>query len=327
MDTTRNLRGKRKIFSKQTIAESNLTAGSIRKHLNLTTASTQHVKSSNTNKTRMDFMVAGFAKSGTTTLLRTFEAHNETAVAPQEECSLDSLKDDNVVRAKVMQSLNDASSRSVKRGIKCPSSFARDHSLQRLQKWFPDTKLIFGMRHPVDYFESYYNYRVLEFHKGRIEGSVPTAETLLNSNEWKGVSTDSARYETTLQQLVAVDNQELKFPVFLYALEQMEDEKENEALRKTLGSFLELQHPIQPLKKANVNKFVGDNGYKETINICDAKYKELRSVLVANGDKTQQWIQNKLLPHATVANRARFVEMLKEWSEDPCDTRQEEIER
>jgi len=314
--STDSLRGNRKNFSKEDIVASNLTASTVR----------QHVKN-NTKVRSMDFLVAGFAKCGTTTLLKTFEAHNETAVAPKEECSLDVIENNAVARATVMRSLSNASSSpNVKRGIKCPFTFTSDNSLQRLEQWFPDTKVIYGLRHPVHYFESYFNYRVLAFHSGKIKGPIPPAERLLHSNEWERVSTDSARFETILRQLVSTDNEEapLKFPVFLYTLEQMKDEKENEALRETLGSFLELQHPIQPVKKANVNKNVGDNGYRETIDICDIKYKELRSVLVANGDKTQQWIRDKLLPHATVANRESFVKMLKQWGQDPCDMRHEE---
>ena len=111
----------------------------------------------------------------------------------------------------------------------------------------------------------------------------------------------------------------LKHPVFMYTLEQMDDEGENVALRKELGSFLELEHPIEPLAKYNVNQRVGARGHKETIDICDAKYNELRRILVTNGKKTQQWIRDEMLPYATVANRDGFDTLLKQWAIDPCD--------
>lgn len=314
-----SLRGKRKNFTKEIITESNLTAASVRQHLQ----NNNTLINDTTTKIDMSFLVAGFAKCGTSTLLKTFEAHNETAVAPEEECSLDDIKDNAVARATVLQSLRDASTlANVKRGIKCPFSFTRNNSLQRLEQWFPNTKLIYGLRHPVYWFESYFNYRVLAFHAGKIKGPVPSAETLLHSNEWERVSTDAARFETVLQQLVSTEKQSLKFPVFLYTLEQMKGTDENEALRNSLGSFLGLQYPIQPLKKINVNNRVGDNGYKETIDICDSRYDQLRTVLVKNGQTTQQWIREKLLPHATVANRDGFVNLLKQWGQDPCTTKQ-----
>ena len=290
----------------------------------------QHVQNVHSS-TDMDFFVAGFAKCGTTTLLESFKLHNETAVAPQEECSLDMIEDDDKARANVIRALTNASSsQTVKRGIKCPFSFTTDSALQRLEQWFPNTKLIFGLRHPVHYFESYYNYRVLAYHFGKITGPIPPAEMLLHSNEWARVSTDSAKFETVLQQLLTTSpNQEtsLKFPVFLYMLEQMKDEMENEALREALGTYLELQHAIDPLPRANVNKFVGEDGYKETIDICDAKYNELRSILTTNGKKTQQWIRDELLPYATVANREGFVKLLQQWGQDPCDVIKEEAEK
>jgi hypothetical protein len=72
------------------------------------------------------------------------------------------------------------------------------------------------------------------------------------------------------------------FKVFLYTLEQMEDENEErgQKLRETLGSFLELQYQIQPLRATNINRFVGKNAFNETIDICDTKFDHLRRVLV-----------------------------------------------
>lgn len=277
----------------------------------------------------LDFFIAGFAKCGTTALLKTFDQHNETEVAPKEECSLDLMEDDNVAYNNVIDALSNSSSSS-KHGIKCPFTFANDElSLARIQKWFPSTKLIYGLRHPVEWFESFYNYRVLGFYAGKVKGPIPPAESLIGDNEWQRVSINAARFETTLQKLIVPSpnnssSSTLAFPIFMYTMEQMKNETENESLRKSLQSYLGLKHEIQPLPVVNVNKHVGNDGYAETIDICSAKYDELRAILIQNGKKTQEWIRVNLLPLVTVANRESFTSMLKEWGIDPCNNKREQ---
>jgi hypothetical protein len=275
---------------------------------------------------KLDFFVAGFPKCGTTTLLKTFEAHNETAVHPEEECSIAMVRSDDEAYHRLMKNLNEASSDpNVKRGIKCPVGLSTHTSIERLQHWFPDTKLIFGLRHPVYYFQSFYNYRVLEFHQNKLKTPIPSPESLIGSHEWARVSTEAARFDKVLKKLGKTNSDETSptpFKVFLYTLEQMEDENEErgQRLRETVGSFLELQHQIKPLQAANINHFVGDKAFPETIDICDTKFNHLRRVLVNNGKKSQRWIREEFLqsPDVTVANAEHFDEILKQWAFDPC---------
>jgi hypothetical protein len=275
---------------------------------------------------KLDFFVAGFPKCGTTTLLKTFDAHNETSVHPEEECSLARVFSDDIAYTGLMNKLNETSSDpNVKRGIKCPFGLSTPTAIKRLKDWFPDAKLIFGLRHPVFYFQSFYNYRVLMVHQKKLKGPIPSPESLIGSNDWVRVSTDTARFEKTLKMLGKAssdDSPPTPFRVFLYTLEQMEDENENRERkwRETLGSFLELKHQIQPLQAANVNAFQGEKGFDETINICDTKYDNLRSVLVENGRESQRWIVEEFLqnPDVTVANAEHFGEILVQWGLDPC---------
>lgn len=313
----------RKNFAKEAIAASNMTGADVRRRQRRRQDHGQH-HSTHHHSVQLDFLVAGFAKCGTTSLLRTLEAHNETTVPRKEQCSLDKVDDDNTARAAILHSLQNASVQN-KRGIKCPFSFTTPKSLTRLQEWFPSTKLIFGLRHPVKAFESYYNYRVSSFHLGKLQGPIPPAETLVGSKEWERVSTSTVQFERVFKQLK--NGTKLKHPVFMYTLAQMDDAIENVALRKELGSFLELEHTIEPIAKFNVNPRVGARGHKETIDICDAKYNELRRILVTNGKKTQEWIRNEMLPYARVANRDGFEQLLKQWARDPCDGKKQKATR
>jgi hypothetical protein len=188
-------------------------------------------------------------------------------------------------------------------------------------------KLIFGLRHPVYYFQSFYNYRVAEFHQNKLKTPIPPPESLIGSDEWARVSTEAARFEQVLKKLKKTNSDKSSptpFKVFLYTLEQMEDENEErgQKLRETLGSFPDLQYQIQPLHMhaANINHFVGKKAFPETIDICDTKFDDLRRVLVKNGKRTQRWIREEFLrsPDVTVANSEHFNEILKQWAFDPC---------
>ena len=46
-----------------------------------------------------------------------------------------------------------------KYGIKCPVMIRRMMSIEALMKVSDSTRLIVGVRHPIKWFESYYNYR------------------------------------------------------------------------------------------------------------------------------------------------------------------------
>ena len=286
---------------------------------------------------KMEFMISGFPKCGTTTLLRTFEQHPETVVPPMEECSLDQIFNDDNAYSRLtgnLASATNSTSKDIKRGIKCPFGLTTPMAIERLEDWFPNTRLIFGMRHPVMQFQSYYNYRVLNFHKGEIEGPVPPPESLIGPNDWVRVSTEMPRFEKVLEKLGKTEKSEepmTPFKVFLYTLEQMEDDdtERDASFRKTLGDFLQLKTPIEPLPQANINFFQGKKGFEETIDICDSKHDHLRSVLVENGKKTRDWILNEFLksPDVTVANVEHFTETVSQWGLDPCVKEEEkEIE-
>lgn len=45
------------------------------------------------------------------------------------------------------------------RAIKCPRDLEVPLALQNYQKYFPKTDFMVGLRHPVEWFESFYNFR------------------------------------------------------------------------------------------------------------------------------------------------------------------------
>ena len=165
----------------------------------------------------------------------------------------------------------------------------------------------------------------------------PPPEKLIGSNSWRGVSTDAARFDLGLMQLgkIEVEPSDLvllgkagrrifpsKFKVFLYSIEQLEDDNDerSKAFRRDLQTFLGLGYDIESIPKSNVNHFVGESKHPETINICDEKYSKLRSILITNGSKSNRWLRSEFVHHmdVTVGGRNHFLRIIDSWEADPC---------
>lgn len=282
-------------------------------------------------KVSLDFFVAGFPKCGTTSLQEGLGAHSEIEMPESETNVLTTPGTDDVIYEKMMEELLplvSKNNRNVKYGIKNPIGLGRGanslRAVQRLRTLFPDTKLVIGLRHPVLYLQSFYNYRVMNHYRGDgITGDkIPPLESLL-SKPWASASVESARFEKILQNLgktMPSDSSSTSpNPVFLYTIDQLQDgnKTRKEAFRDALGVYLELVNPIPPLPHSNKYNVV----FNETINICDTKYDHIREILIENGRETQQWILEEFMqsPDVTVANEEHFCESMQSFGSDPCE--------
>lgn len=290
---------------------------------------------------KLDFLIGGFAKSGTTTLVYAFANHSETDISLKEKCQIGgSNLAAGPAYAKLTEVVHELSTDpAIQRGIKCPISLRSHRTLSLLARHSPETKIIIGVRHPVRFLESHYNYRITELYDKNQRANIPPIETLVD-NEWRGVWTRNARFEIPLMQLgktnmTTMEIQKLglmahsaivpnRFKVFIYSLEQMKDTNvtRTDSFRHELETFMELEQPLKPFGHENLNHFVRENAYKETIDICNDKYIALRTELITKGRETQLWLRNKFLKSqdVTVANRDHFLELLDSWGSDPCAT-------
>lgn len=291
-----------------------------------------------------DFVVAGFPKCGTTTLLKAFAKHPETDMSSTEKCAVASPgMPDLAVLRKLDQTLAELSlDESVKRSFKCPTAIYNHKTIARLQKHSPAAKFIVGVRHPVQMLQSFYNYRVTEIHNRQTGEEIPSLRQVWDSAKpWKGVSVDSTKFELFLMMFGKTDITESdmqcfaaghpgyqlairpsRFKVFLYSTDQLEDEDTERSgqFLQALQGYLGLTEPIAPLGHENVNYQVGKEGYNETVDICDAEFKDIRKQLVAQGQETAAWIREKFIhsKDVVVANPEHFVASLTAWGVDPC---------
>ena len=290
-----------------------------------------------------DFIVAGFPKCGTTTLLKAFGKHNQTDIHPTEQCAIASPKmPDNAVLRRLDDTIATLSvSPETKRSFKCPTAIYNHRAISRMEKHSPDTKFIVGVRHPVLMLQSFYNYRVTEIYNRGLADKIPSFEEVLaRKRPWKGVSMDASRFELFLKQFgkTGMTGDELselagrpgyqlavqpnKFKIFLYSVDQMEDQDEQRSnkFRGTLQKYLGLSQPLPSFGHENINHQVGSNGFKETIDICQDKYSEVRAQLIRQASKSSDWLRDQFIHSADVwvANEDHFVATLDSWSVDPC---------
>eukprot|EP00978_Attheya_sp_CCMP212_P016826 scaffold44439_cov49-Attheya_sp.AAC.1 len=111
----------------------------------------------------LDFAVVGFPKCGTSTMMKYLNIPNVSALLQDEQCMLSYNQDEPF--AKDLYEKLPSDPPHLLRGIKCPQNLESDNALQNFQTLFPRTKLIVGVRHPILWFQSFYNFRVNNYQK------------------------------------------------------------------------------------------------------------------------------------------------------------------
>lgn len=282
----------------------------------------------------LDFSIIGFPKTGTTSILRHLVDLSNSL--PKEHCELvvnDTAKlvryiyDDHTKRSSL-------DSRLV--GIKCPQDISSDYSMVNYAKYFPRTKLIVGIRHPVLWFESLYNFRVSnvpwktmlptsKLTKGCPSGSQGVCAWRANFHDFLarlGKTPLSSPSELKLLSLGLNTVQSKVGPVFLYDLSQLNEDE----FRKDLQIFLGLSDDMPPLPKIDTSgRFDHIASAKlrsstQLIDICNPEHDIIRSVLMEKARRASIWIRSYFLKskEVFVSNRPSLEVILHTWMRDPC---------
>ncbi len=295
----------------------------------------------------VDFFVMGFAKCGTSSLMHLFEdVLDETQIVPKvfpsasPEYSFHGAKEAKILMDRI-QNFTQEYPQVKKFGIKWPKAIRDTYVINDLieaDERNKNTKIILGLRHPVKWFESFYNYRMLS-------KNMPPPYTLIGGSDkalkGDGVFTGHAQYETYFMKFGKVNLNETEFSrmaetrhdpakaflsipnkIFLYTVEQFQDTNSTRAnsFLGDLQSFMELEKTItmDEMPFANSNKH--GNG-KSFIDICDDAFAEVREVLVENGKVTADWFLTRLaepIKDVTIGGKEHFFSLLETWKVDPC---------
>lgn len=204
-------------------------------------------------------------------------------------------------------------------GIKCPRDLEIDLSLSNYHRFFPTTKFIVGLRHPILWFESFYNFRVTN------EFPMPPPEKLIGkcARANQGLCTYRANFSNHLQNI------ESWRQVFLYHVDQLREDQDGPRFRQDLGEFLQVLRPLSlPMIWIKPGQTDLTQEKQQEIDalkmdICQERYTNLRQVLMAQGTKSAKWIQDVFLlqSNVVVSNHERFAALLNSWHSDPCDQR------
>ena len=167
----------------------------------------------------LDFAIIGFPKSGTTFLKDYINQTSQTHVHERELCIkkysdlidfvelyYDLHEQYNSKQQHQHQqehggypSMNDTSPSRIKFGLKCPGVLYRN-DLSIYKRYFPTTKLIIGLRSPLSWFESFYNYQMTKL-KPSIKKDTNTTNLIGMCKKHQKVCTHRARFHSALGRL------------------------------------------------------------------------------------------------------------------------------
>jgi hypothetical protein len=281
----------------------------------------------------LDFAIVGHPKTATTFTMDWLASQDEIQMYRREINSLNMGKPAELVSELYTLPVGG----EYKRGYKAPRDLFSIEAMNSISEYWPDCKLVVGLRHPVMWFESFYNFRV---RRGRI---MPPAGSLIGEcpSHSHGVCTDEAQFHLHLNLLgktnrTTAGEKKLLKPlpsevptlahmhnqVFLYEISQLGDEDKTRAYkyRRDLGSFLGLEHEISPIVQGE------SRNYHFDLDICEDRYRPLRRALMDIAKPASEWIRTYFMqsPEVVVSSPEFFNELLLEWMEDPCDKEPDE---
>jgi hypothetical protein len=295
----------------------------------------------------LDFAIIGFAKCGTSTMVEWLGAH------PQVLCSSGEMPHLTLGKiglfAKRQYNGLDADPRQL-RAYKNPTDIQNLRAIRLLREYFPHTKLLIGIRHPIRWFESFYNHRI----QNQGGDTMPDPDTLGEGcrKGSAGVCGKRANYHVSLVRLGKTNysNEQDAFgkaewkslvkdkpkvspnPVFLYDTQQLADKNElrSHQFRQDLQDFLGLPTPlpevlrVSPGKTLNATEQAARDAKK--IHICDDQHKGLRKKLLDKSRHSAYWIRTYFLQvsDVVVSSPDYFLEIMDSYLQDPCDNHNNE---
>jgi hypothetical protein len=300
----------------------------------------------------LDWSVIGFGKCGTTAFLDWLDRHPQTRCIQSEVWDMVLGHPEALVRK--LHGLPPG--RQFKRGYKSPREIVDRRVLRYYRTYFPSTKLVVGIRHPVTWFESLYNFRI-QNQKVRDTGRMRHPNELVGfcTRGMKNTCTEKGNFAIHLLKLgkqnqnstmASTERAErvlrlykrkwynasevpvLPNPVFLFDVEQLGDSNYSRSRQFSVDvqQFLGLEGEMPPLVRTRPGKAWGPvvQAKKDAlrIDICEVEYAPLRSNLMTMSRANADWIRNEFLDYPGVhfSSRDFLEEILDKWMVDPCET-------
>ena len=300
----------------------------------------------------LNFAITGFPKCGTSTLMFHLQNHPQVQIFGDERCDMSFNQ-----QAKLIKDLYQdlPAGRQYTRGLKCPMDLENPAlSTTNYNQFFPRTSFIVGIRHPILWFESFYNFRVHN------QFQMPPAEQLVGKCQrgFFNLCTFRANFHIHLANLgkTPVSDRELDLvepryrravkpirvamanettaatqlanhrKIFLYEVSQLSDPVYESQFRIDLQRFLGLTQPISTMiwfkpGRNHTSEHVKQKTAAKKIDICNDRYTSLRKILLEQAVNASKWIVEYFVasPDVVVSSPDLFVrELMPSWSKDPC---------
>jgi hypothetical protein len=299
----------------------------------------------------LDFAIMGYGKCGTSTMMFWLKEHPEIQAFGSEKGHFMSRKPGLMVR-QLYEILEPG---PYQRGYKAPQDVTQKHILDYYRMYWPHTKIILGIRHPIRWFESLYNFRVQNLrrelkmpHPNDLIGPCRAGKFLTCTNKgdfansmlklgkqnypYARPATDLettivARYSAMNRTFDTTTAEYMPNPVFLFELDQLSDSNttRSELFRNDFTRFMDLKERLptlphyKPGRKRPEHEQINRDSMK--IQICDDEYKPVREELMVLSKSNSLWIREVFLKSHTVyvSSRDHFESILEGWMKDPCD--------
>jgi hypothetical protein len=305
----------------------------------------------------LDVAIVGFPKCGTTALQDWLSQHPQVQFLPGEPFPLMHRKPYLLIYKLYTQLPAEDGPTKFVRGYKNPLDIRAQPSISTLAKFFPKTLLIVGLRHPVHWFESLYNFKIqnlpghvdpavwgdpnslvdecedwLDVHcvgtaKGWFHVYLASLGKVQFPQEWRS---EYPRYLQNVSSATPVPN-----PIFLYETNQLNFEDTHNSttahysdqLRRDLQVQLGLNSPLDmTMSRAkpdmeHFNERQQRRKDRHKIHICREQYLPLRKALMVIARRSSEWIRNDFMksPDVFVSSPDYFVALMEKWMMDPCE--------
>ncbi len=297
------------------------------------------------NGTIIDFVIAGFAKCGTTTM----EA-NLGYIAPMPVADVCTPVHQTVYYSykNWVEKYQQNNEEKLFRGTKCPA-FIQGGWLRAWSDHVPRAKLIVGIRHPMLWFQSFWNMQAANHLTGNVGNNPYNIMEPCKNKDGRGcrngcphsqlLCLNRARFHHSLAMLGKTElsdqemellgpddidggkntpNNKVRNPIFLYEQHMLGEDYLWEDLRGYLG----VDHPLKHDKR------VSSHGKNPNLylNFCNDTYDDFRAKMMPISYNVSLWLQDYFVPLAKNETRSDviipkpdfFTRMVESYKLDPC---------
>jgi hypothetical protein len=297
----------------------------------------------------VDFVIAGFSKCGTSSLSAWLSDHPQIQIPLEERYDLINRDPKKLaLRMYRMYHKQATLEEGYIQGYKQPKDVSFPQTIQAWNRYWPKAKLIVTVRHPVRWFESFWNFFRLDLRKENFgAGDMIGRKVPLGVLE-EGLHTGLGEFHLYLSRLgktnQTTDPDEWALlkgfylpdemhmapapyrphKVFFLEMSQLADKNESrsERLRTDLQEFLGLRQPFSPVVHVRPMKKNTEAAKKEKIqmDICRPQHDALRVELMRIARAASVWIRRYFLESSdvTVSSREFLEQSLSTWMLDPC---------